>query len=459
MSLYRCARRLRARSNAFLADEGGTLIVASLFFLLAMVLVTGLAIDLMRTELMRTRLQITADNAAIAAVGAGRRADPRQVVQDHFARAGLGTKLEAVEVARSGPEDRRVSVSTDSNLPTLFLGLTGIGQLHARSTTAAVAEVEEVELSLVLNISGSMGENGKLGGLKQATTYLIDELLGPGAPGGISINLVPFSDQVSVGRGLLDQLGVSPLHEFSNCIDFAPNAFGSTRLVATPGLAHTQHFQLASTLSVPIDTPLCPNRAPEQVAPLSQDGAALKAQVAALRPRGGSAPQIGLKWATGLLDPGFRPIAANLPLPTPAGRPLDYGRAASRKVLVLVTDGGPEPTRRLRPRCYDSLLDILLWNRVSVLARALLLGQDPDSFLETRQSAAQNARMFTSLCASAKRQGVVIYTVGLQTDPRTRAMLSACASSPAYHFDTTGAGLIVSFSTIVQRITTLKLVR
>ena len=72
----------------------------------------------------------------------------------------------------------------------------------------------------------------------------------------------------------------------------------------------------------------------------STDIVALKAQIAQLNPRGTTSIAVGMRWGTALIDESASTIYSNLISETAmAGRPTLNNDAATRKVIVLMTDG------------------------------------------------------------------------------------------------------------------------
>ena len=69
-------RALRRRLNRFRQDEDGGLIIFSLYLFVMMLMIGGLAVDFMRYEITRTRLQNTLDRAVLAAADLRRRPPP-----------------------------------------------------------------------------------------------------------------------------------------------------------------------------------------------------------------------------------------------------------------------------------------------------------------------------------------------------------------------------------------------
>ena len=90
------AARARAVNSVrkFGAEEKGSLIIFSLFLLLTMLIVAGLAVDFMRTETLRTRMQSTLDRSVLAAASMNQALNSKEVVVDYFERAGLDQYLD-----------------------------------------------------------------------------------------------------------------------------------------------------------------------------------------------------------------------------------------------------------------------------------------------------------------------------------------------------------------------------
>ncbi|MCC5973288.1 MAG: Tad domain-containing protein [Rubellimicrobium sp.] len=85
---------MRRRSNyakaagrsGFARDEAGSMTVFSMFVFLIILIVGGLAVDVMRYEHRRVHLQNTADRAVLAAGSLRQPNDPEEVVREYFRR-------------------------------------------------------------------------------------------------------------------------------------------------------------------------------------------------------------------------------------------------------------------------------------------------------------------------------------------------------------------------------------
>ncbi|MBS8228880.1 TadE/TadG family type IV pilus assembly protein [Vannielia litorea] len=450
-----------SRLAAFARDEEGGLIIFSLFLFACMMLAVGLSIDVMRTEMARTRLQNTADAAVLAAAAMEQDLDPQRVVEDYFEKAGLADNLEGVSISQ-GVNYKTVSARTNTKLPMFFLGMVGIDKMEAKSEGTAAAGYTDVEVSLVLDITGSMGSNNKLPNLKAAASDFVDTVLDPSQPGSVSLSLVPYSAQVNIGTDMMAQLNVPRDHDFTSCVDFDENDFRSAGVSRSKPYKHMQHFQYYPSATSPIDNPGCVQQSYEQVTPLTENNTALKAQIAQFQPRANTAIHLGMKWGVALLDPSMQPVMQNLAArgkadPKFADRPYSYGRSNTTKVVVLMTDGENVDTVRLKPRFYKDQADADLWNLESVYAHASARGQSWRSYIDTRYSAAKADSMLDNICDAAKALGIIVYTVGFEVTPHSANVMRNCASTPGHYFDVQGTEISDAFDAIARNISALRL--
>ncbi|MEY8840730.1 pilus assembly protein TadG-related protein, partial [Cribrihabitans sp. XS_ASV171] len=129
--------------------------------------IAGIGIDLMRYERNRAALQYTLDRAVLAAADLDQSADPDTVVRDYLDQAGLLQYLTGITV-EEGLGFRKVEASAESAFPTQFMHMSGVDTLNAPARSVAEESIGVVEISLILDVSGSMGRNNRLRNLKVA---------------------------------------------------------------------------------------------------------------------------------------------------------------------------------------------------------------------------------------------------------------------------------------------------
>lgn len=336
------AVRVSGPLRRFARDDDGGVIALALYLFVLMLMLGGMAVDVMRLESLRTRLQNTADRAVLAAASLTQTEDPVSVVDDYFAKAGLSQYLmnrSAVTVFGS----RTVNAEVGGIQDNLFMGLLGIDTLPVATIAAAQEAISEVEVSLVVDVSNSMNSNSRIQNLRIAGENFIDLLIGDSTDGDISISLIPYSGQVNVGAALLAQYNVAGDHAYSNCAEFGSTDFSSPALSTAVPLARSPHFDPWYSSKTPT-LRFCTTDAAQEILPLSNNAPLLKQRMRDLTANGNTSIDIAVKWGAALLDPGTRPVIANLAaagiVPTAFNdRPFDYGQTQVRKVMVVMTDG------------------------------------------------------------------------------------------------------------------------
>lgn len=203
---------LRASSaiGRFSKDEAGTVTIYSVYIALLAMTIMGASVDLMRQEASRARLQTTLDRAVLAAADLDQFQDPTFVVNDYVGKAGLDAYVTSVNVTL-GLNERTVSADAASSLSTLFLRMSGRDYLPANALATAEEKIANVEISLVLDISGSMRYNERIDNLKPAAKSFVEKVMSEGNESVTTLNLIPFAGQVNPGDIMFDYfLGKRP---------------------------------------------------------------------------------------------------------------------------------------------------------------------------------------------------------------------------------------------------------
>lgn len=354
----RAARRLRR----FGRDTRGSMVIFGIFCFMIMLLVAGLAIDLMRFESRRALMQSTLDRAVLAAADMNQLLNPEDVVADYFNRAGLDDVAVTVAVD-SGLNFRTVSASTEVSVPTLFIKSLGVPTLQSPAASTAEERIGNVEISLVLDISGSMGWSAsgtsqtKIALLQNAASEFVDTMFDtvqePGMPQGkLSISIVPYNQQVALGADLGGDFNLSSEHDMAHCVDFSAADFSSTAISPTQPLSRAAMVDARYSYSTPYFVE-CQETTASSVLAFSNSSSALKTRISQLAAGGDTAIDVGMKWGAALLDPALQPMIADRITrgDTPselAGRPFAYTDSEAMKVVVVMTDGENTNTYGIR---------------------------------------------------------------------------------------------------------------
>lgn len=391
----------RGALRSYSKDDRGSLTIFGLFIFLAILTICGVAVDMMNYEKERVAVQNTLDTAIVAATRLNQEADTdeevRALVKDYFLKAGYDPDIVTVnpniEVPAGGDEEtlRTVSAVVDFDLDTMFLNMVGVESLPGAVGGGAREGQQLIEIALVLDISGSMGWNNKLQNMKDAAKEFVTFVLENNGQDRVMISIIPYNMQVQMSEDLLARLDwdnplteitPTPTHpgaitqyyqanDSARCARFLDADFDSRPLAAAPeGLARSAKFAPGNwSYNIPNANGFwCGEGYPEMLL-YQNDEQKLHDHIDSLTARGMTAIDYGMKWATGVLDPSFRPIVQAMladtqqkkadaqtaaatsgdPYVPPseawlvpdsvAGHPVDYGTPNVFKYVVIMTDG------------------------------------------------------------------------------------------------------------------------
>ncbi|WP_299923789.1 pilus assembly protein TadG-related protein [uncultured Pelagimonas sp.] len=430
---------------------------------LVMMVFGGIGVDMIHTELKRTKVQNALDRAVLAAADLENTMDPTFTVNDYMRAMGMEDALGGVTVSDSLTE-RTVTANASIRMPSNFLSLVGVDTLQAAGLAEASESRNKVEISLVLDVSGSMANNNKLTNLKTAANEFFDTVLTGANQDRVSISLVPYSEHVNAGPAITQNLNVNWDHSYSHCLELPDSVFSSTALNSAITYDQVQHYNWNYYGNNDLNAPVCPEHSYERITPFSQDAAALKAQINALQPRAGTAIFAGMKWGTALLDPSSQGLNSNLIAtgnadPAFAGRPSAYGDGETIKTVVLMTDGQHDFSNRIRSDYYNSPEWVDTWanNNLWYYLVNNVPSYEWGNYYEQRYNMAYGDSLLDSVCDAAKASGIVVWTISFEGQEHGESVMQNCASSPSHYFDVEGTEISEAFSSIARTITQLRL--
>ncbi|WP_306113582.1 MULTISPECIES: vWA domain-containing protein [unclassified Roseovarius] len=336
-------RYLTPRLNRFRQDEDGAVVAFTIYMFLVFMLMAGIGIDTMRHEMERTRLAAVADAASLAGAAAPNNDAAKAVVEDYFAKNGMSDYLDAF-----GPDDiqitlntAKVSVNTSIDVETYLMRIMGIETLSAAAGATAEKRVPKLEISLVLDVSGSM-RGDKLTNLKAAAKQFVTTIINSADAGDAVISIVPFSFGVTPPDAVYEALTVDETHQNSTCIVFSEDDFGDTAI--DPDTTYAQQIYTSrydvngdfNTLSSGWRS--CYDDDYFRFLPYSHNVTELHAKIESLEADGNTSGHLGIKWGAALLDPAFDDVAAVVN-PDLANVPAEYNELETQKVIVMMGDG------------------------------------------------------------------------------------------------------------------------
>lgn len=350
----------RLNVGRFAKDEDGHVIAFTVVMLTLMMMLAGIGVDVMQFETVRTRLQQTLDRATLAAASLTQELDSESVVRDYFAKANLTESLKVVQFEKN-MNSSVVRAMAESEMTPTFLNLYDLAnstKLMARGTSEAEQRINNIEIMMVLDVSGSMA-GAKMDHLKTAASEFIDTVLDQDTEGRVSIGIVPYNGQVNLPQYLQNMFNSVDDHGVANvnCFDLPAATYTSLGLSRTAGLPVTAHADTYSgftstgyvaptnsAAAVNAGNRWCPPSTVNVVRAPTNNRTALKNHINGLTAIGATSINAGMKWGMALLDPSAATIIDGMVAAgqTPAmfgNRPFSYEDPEAMKIVVLMTDG------------------------------------------------------------------------------------------------------------------------
>jgi Flp pilus assembly protein TadG len=336
--------RIKNRIHKFGKDESGAMIALAMISFIGMLAGAGMAVDFVRFEMTRAKMQSTLDRSLLAAAALNQSLDPEDVVRDYFAKSGLSDFTLTVDVDE-GINFKTVTASVSSDVDSMFLNMVGIESMSAVADSIAEEKIQYVEVALVLDISGSMGSYSRLTNMKAAAKEFVETLLGSSDPGRVSISIIPYNANVNVGSRLVQEYNVTKDQTDSNCVLFDDEDFETTVLGTSQSLDRLAHFDPITTSGTsPISYPWCQTSDDLGILAWSISESALDARIDSLVAGGNTASDTGMKWAATFLDPNTSSVITSMITSGDvdsglSDRPASYDDRDTIKAIILLTDG------------------------------------------------------------------------------------------------------------------------
>lgn len=489
--------------------EGGNLAMIFALSLVPLATAAGAAIDLNRAFIVQQRLERALDAAGLAVGAAPRSTDEemRQMAQAYFDANYDETELGVPGTLQLLAGPSRITLSATAELPTTLMSLVGFEKLEVGSEIEVVRENKALEVAMVLDNTGSMNWNGKIGALREAATDLVTILFGDqDRPELLRMSLVPFVTSVNIrapgfDMAWMDVNGASRFHgenfdagrgptnhfelfdtirnaEWKGCVEMRPEPYDT--LDTVPTIANPD------TLFVPYFWPDEPDRgsgyhnnyARDRIngsserrqsnggkyvnrnvdvdeTPSSTEGPN-KACARPLVPLTNNKDILlaeidemepwfnsGTNIAEGLAW-GWRVLSPEIPFTEGAS----FGDPDTQKALILLTDGNNEIVGQSTHNGSDyTSFGYVEMGRLGTTSRSTARGIIDDKVAQ--------------MCQRVKDEGVRVYTITFQLNsPSLADIFRACATEPQLYFNSpSNEELRQAFQAIAYDLSNLRLAR
>ncbi len=475
-------RQLLRKMSQFGRKNDGSILPLAAFLIVIMIVIAGSGADYGRAIMVRSAVA----NALDAAVLSVARQLSTTVLTDSQIKSALesafnanltSTGVDNVQLANLtytlNPAEGIITANVTGTVNTYFVSIGGIGPetIPVRSSSQSTYSKFDVELSLILDVTGSM--SGDMDALKSAANSVVDILLADqnsNSASKVRIALVPYSQGVNLGSDARAVTNGAALG--ANCVTerMGPEQF--TDAAYNYNGINSEFFGGGSNA--------CSSGSP--LMPLTSSTANLKTAIRNLIASGGTAGQTGIAWGWYTLSPNWSNLWPS------ASAPTAYGSNKVKKIALIMTDGDfndfYDKTVLTRDVCrtrsqYNSWNGTYQgWSNHDRRAR----GSYYWLFETLRDGCDRNAKQYwlgqyyidanyndppavraRRFCDAMKAKNITIYTVLFQNTsgslPSSERLMKYCATSEAttYFKATDSNTLINAFSNIARQIQSIYL--
>ena len=447
---------IKKRAIAFNGDKQANVTVTFALAMLPLIGFVGAAVDYSRANSVKAAMQAASDATALmlSKVASGMTTTDIQTKGAAY-YAALFNRPEAtglqVNITYTTANGAQIVVAAAANVKTNFMNLVGKATMNVGVNSQIKWGNTKLRVALVLDNTGSMQDDGKIGALKTATNSMLDQLKGAAATNGdVYVSIIPFVKDVNVGssnykatwidwtdwdanngscsgnngngggwgfgnflnnllnKGNCNNTWTPANHNtWNGCVtdrgnSNAPSSLNTDTNVMAPDITKTDSLFAAEQY----------DSCPQAILPLSYDWTGMKNLVNAMSPNGNTNQGIGLAH-------GWMSLVGGGPYPAPPAMDSNYKYS---QVIILLTDG-----LNTQNRWYSQ-----------------------QSQIDARQALT---------CANIKAAGITLYTVQVNTggDP-TSTLLQQCASDSTKFFLLTSANqMVATFQQIGTNLSNLRI--
>ena len=439
------------------ADTGGNIAIIFALSLIPILAIVGVAVDTQMTLTQKNKVQAVVDSAVIFGArqmqeGASRTAVAQDV--DAYVTALLkqqSSSLDCAPVAVEYKEDTQdIDASIYCSQPTTLSNVMGQTKMNFRVRSGSTYGIGKVDVAFVFDVSGSMGNSGKMADLKAAALDAVNTLLPASYDTAklddVRLAMTSYDTMVNAGSYFKAVTNKNPTRTYTTTYDKKTNVcvkwkngsckeYDTVPTVATktitskcvkerlgaqaftdappgPGAWIEEAEATFNTSTEKWTVETCNDIGP---LPLTDSRSSLKAYIDNLDDFSMTAGHMGVAWGWYLIDPKWDSVWPS------ASKPLPYDEPDSAKAIIMMTDGE-----------FNSYFSG---------------GEQGNSFEQAKK-----------MCDAAKEEHIVIYTVAFQAPKQGQDILNYCATSAEHAFEPeNGQELKDAYSMIAKSISDLRI--
>jgi Flp pilus assembly protein TadG len=411
--------------TSFLKNTSGNFAIAFGLMMFPLALAVGAAVDTANANYVKTSLQKAADAAALAGGSQPdiKDKDLEKIVKDWASANGAEGVLASIKRI-NGKKDTKegtFSVEISGKMNTTLMGLLGIQTLDVGAVSAVNLGTRALELSLALDVTGSMNQRMPTGetrmqALQAAAINMISTLdRQKQSAAELKVGVVPFAAYVNIGKGT---------GSGANTSGGGPNWDGC---VGSRGNETSAEISTSETNYPLVESVDCPT---SEIQALHSNLGKSKSVIASLTPGGYTYIPDGVLWGMNVLTPE-----------SPYNQGMDESEKRKKqgiKALVVMTDGD---------------------NTVAPMEAPYR--RPASSRAEQPEIKGKADQLTLEACNEAKKLGIEVFTVSFMiTNEESEQMLQECATSAAQYFNAdNSAQLTDAFQAIGKKLAQLRLTR
>jgi Flp pilus assembly protein TadG len=207
-------RRLRAAARRFAGANDGNIAIIFGIAVIPIITFVGAAVDYTRAVSARSSMQAALDSTVLM-LGKDLTEgtiDPSQIstkADAYFRALYTNTEVKSVEIKAEYTQNTgngsTVLVKGSGNIETGFMRVVGFPTMDFKSNSTSTWGMKRMRVALVLDNTGSMDSNGKMGAMKKAATDMVTDLSAYSKKtGDVYISIIPFAKDVNVGTANVD---------------------------------------------------------------------------------------------------------------------------------------------------------------------------------------------------------------------------------------------------------------
>jgi len=428
-------------------DKSGNVFMMTAILAPVLFTAAGMLVDYSRTVNVRSDMLNSLDAAVLAAgsdlvQGKPVNAEFRRNFENFFFTnlEGQGRLAEEYRITEftADEETGEISAKAAAEVPATLLRVAGWEEFDVEVGSSAIFSVEDVEISIMLDTTGSMSGQ-KLRDLQSAASGMVNTLLREDNMRGMKIAVVPYAGSVNVGsriRNIVTQGNVQVAA--ANGVHSNIDTHGASNTCVTDrGGRHASTDASYRTARIGNDIRTedpfftCPRRA--EVQPLTNRKNDLLRTIDRLEAQGTTAGHLGIAWTYYTLSNIWGDVWPR------ESRPAEYGTV--RKIAVLMTDG-----------------------EFNTFYHGTTVGDDPASAFNRSD---ESNELAIELCDDMKAprrgaDGITVYSIAFQAPESAEETLRDCASpdtdDQTFYFSAENGGeLRDAFEEITANIQKLRL--